>query len=84
MTVTFSVNLLPDNYYSSKQPYNLTRDGPNFEYTRSIWLPNLFRDNHDLKQGNTFVSYDNRAQYLINTYTTGTNPLLTVVSNVAP
>lgn len=47
---------------------------------RSTWLPGLLRgENHVLNSDDTFTVYGAKAVYLKNTYTTGANPLLSVV-----
>ena len=47
----------------------------------SAWLPGLLgEENRKLKSGDTFTVKGAKAVYIKNMYTTGTNPLLTVVS----
>lgn len=47
---------------------------------RSVWLPGLGgTSNRALKHGDTFTAYGMNAIYIKNTYTTGLNPILTVV-----
>ena len=46
----------------------------------SSWMPGLLRGNYVLKDGNTLVAYGLQGRYLYDNYTTGTDPLLILVS----
>lgn len=67
-TIKFEINLKNAGDLSSIQ--NLTR---------STWFPDLLLDNRELKHGGQFTVTGKIALYLKNTYTTGSNPLLSIV-----
>ena len=85
-TYTFTVNLKVLNRYSGLHPDACTQQ-TNFQETidnrgnyMSTWLPGLTRDNHNNKNGDTVVAYGLQGKYLNDNYTTGDNPILTLVS----
>jgi hypothetical protein len=51
------------------------------KYTRSTWLASLFPGVEFIaeKEGYVFTAYGQKAQYLKDTYTTGTDPVLKLV-----
>lgn len=78
-TVVFQVNLSTPDALSTD---SYIQDPTSLQKTfRSTFLPDDFLDNHVLKNGNQFTAIGENAQYLIKNYTTGSNPLLTIVSN---
>lgn len=87
-TITFRVNLETVNRYDWLQPYFNTEpvgnetepEGDNFKFTRSSWSPGLTLTNINEKQNFEFTEYGLKAIYLKNTYTTGDDPLLEIVS----
>lgn len=47
---------------------------------RSTWIPGLANGNVAKKHGDRFTAYGQKAVYLKNTYTTGANPILKIIS----
>ena len=84
MAITFRINLETTNLLSTKGPYSSNDpQGNYFKWTRSTWFPDILRDNHELKHGNTIVVSGEQALYLMNNYTTGTYKFLDYVSGTA-
>jgi len=78
-TVDFLSFLIPDRYQSD-QDLGLT-EGENHKFNRSTWLPGLTGGDNIVKNhDDTFTVYGMQAQYLKDTYTTGENPVLTLVT----
>lgn len=75
-----SVNLLhPDMHDSS--PDRGRTNAAQHDVQRISWLPGfLAAENLTLEDDDTIVAYGQKATYLKKTYTTGTNPRLTVVT----
>lgn len=79
-SVTFQVNLETPSLLAHSQPVSPT-DTTVFRDTRSTWLPNYLVNNRALKDGDQFtVTSSTLIKYLKDTYTTGDDPLLEVVS----
>lgn len=86
-TIVFEVNLetvdrvstlVPEMYQSS--PDRGRTDADNQKTLRSTWIPGLNRGNHELKHGDQFTVQGMQAYYLKTTYTTGSNPILKIIS----
>ena len=75
---TFRINLDPTTQMGLP-PASLTEAG-NFKNNISSWLPNCIEANYQLKHNDEFtVTSPIMIKYLVDNYTTGSNPLLTVV-----
>lgn len=75
------VNLLHPDLHDNSPDRGRTNSSQHDD-NRSTWIPGfLAGDNIVQIDNNTFVAYGQRATYLRNTYTTGDNPLLEVVSS---
>lgn len=69
----------PDTFQTS--PDQGRTENSNRASLKSSWIPGLLDgENRVLKNGDTFTLSGEKAVYVKNTYTTGTNPLLTIVS----
>lgn len=87
-TIVFEINLQTVNRFSWSLPYNTQPVGneteaeaDNFKFTRSTWIPTLnTAPNIAKKEAVQFTMYGMEAVYLKNTYTTGDDPVLRVVS----
>jgi hypothetical protein len=77
-TVNNNSHLTPDRYDSDQDRAQTNQ--ANHSETRSTWIPGINLDNRALKHGDEFIAYGQQATYLKNTYTTGANPTLTIVS----
>lgn len=78
-TVVFQVNLATPNALSTDA---YIQDPTSLQKTfRSTFFPDALLDNHVLKNGNQFTATGENAEYLIKNYTTGSSPLLTIISN---
>ena len=79
MAKTFRINLDPTGQMGHLFPGTLT-EASNFKNAISSWLPDYIRTNYDLKHDDEFTVVSQiMAKYLVDNYTTGTNPLLTVI-----
>lgn len=79
-TYTFTVNLKVLSRYSWAHPTSTQEGVDNTATQISSWMPGLLRGNYVLKDGNTLVAYGLQGRYLYDNYTTGTDPLLILVS----
>lgn len=88
--ITFALNLNSDLItYLHPARHQTNQDtaqseATQFNNTHTCYLPGLLAGENLLRNSNgtvTFTAYGEKATYYKNTYTTGTNPLLTVVTN---
>jgi hypothetical protein len=77
-TIVFQINLATERLSSDQYIQDPTGIQKSF---RSTFLPDVLVNNHILKDGNQFTATGDNAQYLKTLYTTGSNPLLTIISN---
>ena len=79
-TITFQLNLETPLRESHAPVNNLRGESDHLKSTRVSWLPDLLRNNRELKDGDQFTVKGEQAQYLKDNYTTGDYAPLTVVS----
>lgn len=74
--------LHPDSYVQSPDYGRTLKDPRNLH--RISWIPGMLAaGNLDINDDGTITAYGQQGKYLLDTYTTGTNPLLTL-TNSAP
>lgn len=87
-TITFRVKLTPDLIGLSHPARNQNNqdqaiiDQNTFTASISTWIPDLARANYVKHDGDTFSVSGQNATYIKNTYATGANAILEVVSIV--
>ena len=74
------VNLLHPDLHDN-DPERGRTNAAQHDLNKSTWLPGLLAAENIVQiDNNTFTAYGQKATYLKNTYTTGPNPLLEIVS----